>query len=75
LWFISCGSGVRKLVVAVAAFSLGCVDHGFDHTIGHAEPDDVQGIPKAAVKYDVTGVPDPFKTEREHIFSSLNGYA
>jgi hypothetical protein len=38
-------------------------------TIGHAYADDVQGIPEAAVKYHVAGVPDPLETERETYLS------
>jgi hypothetical protein len=65
--------GLLALVVAVAPFSLGRVDHGLDYTVGHADTDDVQGVPETAMKYHVAGVPDPFKTERKHVFSSSNG--
>ena len=64
---------VGVLMVAVAAFAFGCIDDGFDDTVGHADPDDVQGIPQAAMKDHVAGVPNPFKTEGKHNYSSLTG--
>jgi hypothetical protein len=49
--------------LVVAALTLLAIDDRLDHTIGHAQSDDVQGIPQSPVKNEVSGIPNPFKTK------------
>jgi hypothetical protein len=56
----------------MTAFAFGRVDNCFDNAVGHADANDIQGVPQPAMKNHVAGIPDPFKTERKHNFSSLS---
>jgi hypothetical protein len=61
----------QDLRMAVPPLAFGAVNDGFDDAVSHAQTDDIERIPETAVKYHVAGIPNPFKTERKHVFSSL----
>jgi hypothetical protein len=57
--------------MVVAALALRRVPNGLDDAVGYAHAHDTQGVPQTSVENHMTGVPDPFKTERQHIDSSF----
>jgi hypothetical protein len=57
------------------AIFLGCINGGFDNTVGHTNADNGQCIPETAHKNRMPHVPDPFKIKRKHLLSSCPLYA
>lgn len=52
--------------MVLTTFSLHGVDDGFDNDPGHAQTEDAQRIPQAAVKYIVAHIPNPLKAKWKH---------
>ena len=57
------------------AIFLGCINGGFDNTVGHTNAYNDQCIPETAHKNRMPHVPDPFKIKRKHLLSSCPLYA
>jgi hypothetical protein len=60
-----------KSVVMITLTFYG-IQNRFDDTIRHAQAEYRQGIPEPPMKYQVTGIPNPFKIKREHLFPPCN---
>ena len=55
------GNGLMVMLVACTLYG---IINGLSDTPGHAQADNIQRKPKAAMKYHMAHVPNPFKAKR-----------
>jgi hypothetical protein len=51
------------------AFAFAGIYNGLNDTVRKPEAQDGQGVPESPMKHHMPGIPNPFKTKRQHAFT------